>query len=211
MALHYKLLKESQHKTTKWDGGSTTELAIYPPYSSYKSRNFAWRLSSARVQQNETVFTLLPGYRRVLMVLEGALVLAHEREHIANLAPYGKDRFDGGWTTHCIGVGRDFNLMLGEGCDGDVEMVENNDLHPILPASGSGPRFTAFYCADAAKPPKAVLTIGGKQRNITLKPGQLLLIENTPDDHPEEASIQFVTPASAAQFHIVRAEIACKG
>ena len=212
MALHYKLLKESHYKTTKWDGGSTTELAIYPHFSSYQARNFAWRLSSAKVQQNETVFTHLPGYKRVLMVLEGALVLAHERQHIANLAAYGKDRFDGGWTTHCIGVGRDFNLMLGEGCDGDVDIIANNDIHHILPATGSGPRFTAFYCADAETAPKAVLQIGGKQRHITLKPHQLLLIENTLDGHPaEDASLQFITPAASAQFHVVRAEIACKG
>lgn len=212
MPYTYQLIKKSSHKTAQWAGGTTTELAIYPPHSSYEARNFRWRLSTAKVLQRETVFTSLPGYRRILMVLEGAMVLAHEREHIANLASYGKDKFDGSWTTHCIGTGRDFNIMLGEGCEGNLDMIDDNESHAIK-AVFDKLHTVGFFCADSMSPVKSVLTLGEKEFFLTLSPGDLLLISNdTPGQETEtDFKIRFITPQIKAQFHMIHFEITCTG
>ena len=70
------LLKEENYNIGNWTGGQTKELAIYPPKSKYLDRNFIWRLSSATVETEESDFSKLPDYDRVLMVLEGEVVLS---------------------------------------------------------------------------------------------------------------------------------------
>ena len=40
-----------------------------------------------------------------------------------NWDPLEKDKFMGGWSTKCYGKAVDFNLMMSEGCDGDMESI----------------------------------------------------------------------------------------
>lgn len=51
MSLSIKTIRKKQCKVSAWSGGITKELYIYPEGSSYLSRNFKWRLSSAQVDK----------------------------------------------------------------------------------------------------------------------------------------------------------------
>ena len=73
MSADIQVTRRSQHRTSAWSGGETTELAIFPPNSNYAARNFEWRVSSATVTSETSEFTRLPGYSRRLLVLAGEL------------------------------------------------------------------------------------------------------------------------------------------
>ncbi|MGC8489512.1 MAG: HutD/Ves family protein [Clostridia bacterium] len=115
-----KSLLRRDHRTTPWSGGTTTELAIYPMTADYKQGNYLWRLSTATVDAETSVFSALPGVTRTLLLLEGQMSLRHEGHHEARLRPFDQDSFEGGWTTHSQGQGRDFNLMCTAGVDGHL-------------------------------------------------------------------------------------------
>ena len=63
---------------SRWSGGTTTQLAIYPVNALYADREFLWRVSSAVVELPESDFTPLSDYDRILMILEGELSLSHD-------------------------------------------------------------------------------------------------------------------------------------
>ena len=63
--MKYQLIKKDAYKTSRWTGGETREMAIWPAGSQYLERNFIWRLSSATVEQEESDFSSLPDYDRV--------------------------------------------------------------------------------------------------------------------------------------------------
>ena len=50
---------------------ATTELSIAPENGNYQSRDFLWRLSSATVELEESTFTSLPDFDRIILTLEG--------------------------------------------------------------------------------------------------------------------------------------------
>ena len=76
--MRYELRKEEDFSVSKWMGGKTKELAIFPPDSKYIDRDFIWRLSSATVELEESDFSKLPDYDRVVMVMEGSAVLTYD-------------------------------------------------------------------------------------------------------------------------------------
>ena len=51
------LKKAEDFVTSKWSGGSTTELYIYPPQAVYREGNFKCRISSATVEVEKSDFT----------------------------------------------------------------------------------------------------------------------------------------------------------
>ncbi|MES2559497.1 MAG: HutD family protein [Bacteroidota bacterium] len=111
------LPKALQH-TTNWSGGTTTQLCVYPKDSTYAGRDFLFRISTATVETETSTFTSLPGFQRVLMILNGLLVITHQNHHTKTLHTFDSDRFDGGWETSAIGKVTDFNLMMAEGVTG---------------------------------------------------------------------------------------------
>ena len=109
-------LKAEDFKTTNWSGGTTTEFFIWPNGAEYKKGNFDFRLSTATVEVESSVFTPLEGVKRTLMVLSGEMTLKHEGQHTKKLGAFDQDQFNGGWTTHSEGTCVDFNLM----CKGEI-------------------------------------------------------------------------------------------
>lgn len=107
----------------EWSGGTTTQLAIWPKGADYAKRNFIWRVSSAKVEDEESVFTSLPGVSRCLMILDGQLRLVHEGHYDIRLGRFEQDNFDGGWLSRSYGRVTDFNLMTTSG-EGRVQVVE---------------------------------------------------------------------------------------
>ncbi len=98
-------------KLNEWAGGTSTELFIYPQGANYQLRNFDFRISTATVEIEKSVFTSLPKYDRKLMILEGEIELVHDAQHSCRLKKFEIDEFSGSWQTHSIGKCIDFNVM----------------------------------------------------------------------------------------------------
>jgi len=124
--MNYKIIKASSFKPSPWNGGSTTELFIYPMTSKYATRNFSFRLSTATVNIENSTFTSLPGITRTLMVLDGEMSLTHKDHHTAKLGRFDSDNFKGDWNTFSKGKCSDFNLMTMGNTQGTVESLHVN-------------------------------------------------------------------------------------
>ncbi|MBQ4650972.1 MAG: HutD family protein [Firmicutes bacterium] len=169
------LFKEENYKVSNWTGGKTTQLAIYPHSSDYLERNFLWRLSSATIEQEESDFSKLPDYDRVIMVLEGEVVLSYEGERVARLKELEQDRFDGGWKTKSFGRITDYNLMVRKGSEGYLDLI-----YPVAAKTEFASSFEtekplathALYCKEGY----AVVNCCGESHMIN--PGQLLVLES---------------------------------
>lgn len=124
------VLKSNTFPTTNWSGGTTTEIYIHPAEANYKKCNFDFRLSMAKVTDQESVFTSLSGIRRKLMVLDGHITLSHENHHKKQLRKFDVDTFNGHWKTNCIGSCIDFNLMMTGNTTGNLEgfLIPKNEI-----------------------------------------------------------------------------------
>lgn len=141
-----EVLSPEDYKTTRWDGGDTTELYIWPRGSDYPSRRFDVRFSSATVRQEHSTFTKLPGVFRHLLLLEGKVRLVHQGHREVELKPYQVESFPGDWDTECYGMATDMNLMLQNGYKGWMQAMT---LRPGQKAELEAEGFTmvALYAA----------------------------------------------------------------
>ena len=110
--MKHTLYKEADYKTSEHMGGTARELAVFPDTAEYLNRDFIWRISVDSIESEESDFSRLPDYDRVLLILEGETVLSYEGQRVARLAPLEQDRFDGSWKTRSFGKIRGFNLMV---------------------------------------------------------------------------------------------------
>ncbi|MDF2521339.1 MAG: hypothetical protein K0R84_1967 [Clostridia bacterium] len=176
MIHNIRLIKKEQQQTSRWAGGTTTQLVIYPEDAGYTDRSFQWRLSTARVELEESAFTSLHGFDRILMVLEGELTVVHEGQHTAHLKQYGQDSFKGGWSTVSYGKARDFNLMMKEGLTGSLKHCRISPAESLAVRHDAGKdekSFFACYCY------KGRLEASVDDRIIAIEEGELLLITYT--------------------------------
>ncbi|MBR3756022.1 MAG: HutD family protein [Firmicutes bacterium] len=167
-----KIYKSEDFTPSKWTGGTTTQLAIFPEDADYVKRNFIWRLSTATCDLEETTFTKLPDYDRVLMVLKGDVVLAHQDVRVARLGELEQDRFDGGYHTKSFGKITDYNLMTVKGSKGYLDVIElTAESKELEFEREEGPeRFdVTFYCRDGY----GTITIGTE--TFMLMPGQQMV------------------------------------
>lgn len=164
-------LTKQDYAVSRWSGGSTTQLAIFPPGAVYDRRDFLWRLSSATVELERSDFTPLPDYQRYITVLEGAMVLTHGGGSPISLAPGQVHTFDGGSATRSEGRCTDYNLMVRKGrCTGSLA---------VLPLPGGGRRSAApapggtlaVFCRSGS----VTLTAGAE--TVALVPGECVLAE----------------------------------
>ena len=118
----------TDYAVSAWSGGTTTQLAIWPPEAKYADRDFLWRISSATVDLEESDFTPLPDYDRLISTLEGEIVLTHNGGAPLTLRPLEVHAFSGADATHSRGRCRDFNLMLRRGqVTGTMEALRLSD------------------------------------------------------------------------------------
>lgn len=202
MTYKIDLVRKAQQHTAAWSGGTTTQIAIYPKQAEYSKRNFLWRLSTARVDLEESKFTSLPGISRILMVLAGEIRLEHQNHHTAKVTPYEQDQFSGDWSTRCFGKASDLNLMLRAGCKGNLtvlslevrQQIALEDSGKLNCAEGT----SVFYCVDG----NCKMTID--KESYLLAAGDVLLIYR----HTEQEKINFtVRNPGNNTVHIVRADM----
>ena len=169
-------LTQEDYKTSKWSGGTTAQIAIYPPDALYAERDFLWRVSSARVELEESDFTALPDYERLICTLEGEIELTHNRGAALRLKPFRVHSFSGADATHCRGRCRDFNLMLRrDRVTGSLELLKLGEAP--MSVRWSGP--LVLYCA------AGVCQAAGE----LLKAGESLLAEG-------EEAVELTGPAA---------------
>ena len=158
-------LTPEDYITTRWSGGATTELLIRPRGTAYAQRAFLCRISSATVELDESTFTPLPDYDRLIATLEGEIDLIHDGGDSIHLRPYEVHAFDGGSDTRCQGRCRDFNLMLRKGrATGSLRAMTGDGPCPLSP----GTRTALLYCVSGS------CTAAG----VPLAPGESLLLED---------------------------------
>ncbi|NLL36968.1 MAG: HutD family protein [Fretibacterium sp.] len=174
------LIRKEEQPVGVWAGGTTTQLAIWPEGADYASRRFDWRLSSARVELEESDFTPLPGFHRILMVLEGAIDLVHEGVRTVHLKAFDQDSFEGAWSTRSFGRCVDFNLMTGPDWTGTVAPLRVTTF-PVVLFQKPADRFEALYClCDLAL--SAVHS--GRVERLSLRSGDFLLMGRGKDKKP---------------------------
>ena len=154
-------------------------MAIFPQNAKYLDRNFIWRLSTATCDLEETTFSKLPNYDRVLLVLEGNVVLAHQDVRAIRLGELEQDSFDGAYHTKSFGKITDYNLMVAKGNKGLLDVITAKEESTELTfAAEEGEGFDRFdvtlYCRDGY----ATVTIGTE--TFMLMPGQQMVASCTP-------------------------------
>ena len=164
-------LTAEQMQTSTWSGGTTTQICIYPREAKYADRQFLWRISSATVDLAESDFTPLPDYDRYISTLQGEIELTHGQKPSIRLKPFEIHGFSGAEDTHCVGICRDFNLMLRRGAaEGSMEALMLCGER-ILPA-GSGRGETLVYCAAGS------CRVQAGDTALSLAPGEAALADN---------------------------------
>ncbi|MDR3255319.1 MAG: HutD family protein [Synergistaceae bacterium] len=167
--LRLEIKKNSDHTACVWSGGRTTELFIYPETAKLEERNFYFRVSTATVEQEESIFSRFPGYVRHITPLAGGMKLIHGGRYAATLRPASVDIFDGSWATRSFGKCTDFNLIHRPEWMGRIgTLAHSGELR--CPQSG----FTIVYARHGA-----ILEIkkGDEKFTEELGDGDLLAVE----------------------------------
>jgi environmental stress-induced protein Ves len=203
--LSFQLCRKAQQHTSRWSGGTTTEVAIYPQHADYSKRNFGWRISTATVEVEHSTFTPLPGIWRLTMVTDGEMTLQHEGHHQTVLKPYEQDSYSGEWTTQSFGKVEDFNLMMTDGYKGELQALHIDEsaqtviLGPYLSTDDINQVFEAIYCVEGA----ITFSIDGGIAE-QLQSGDMLLLSNI--DPKRQFQAHFTSEAEK-QSVIIRATI----
>lgn len=169
-----KIIKKDKLSSSKWSDGTTTQLYIYPENELYENRNFIFRISSAKVDLEESTFTKLPNIKRRIMILDGRLKLIHENHHSITLEKFQQDTFYGDWNTKSYGKVIDFNLMLNENADGIIEYInlENEKIINIYKDDKYNNTTEVFYCV------RGKINISINNERGQLKAGDVAIIKD---------------------------------
>lgn len=165
-----QIFTEKDFVTTNWSGGKTTELFIYPKETSFKNRDFSFRLSTATVEVETSLFTALPGVERTLMVLDGEMELRHKNQHKVNLKAFEEDHFNGAWETLSEGKCTDFNLMTRNKTKGSISVLNLTKDERSLINTDSGNNFFCIYLL------KGELSVQTTKEKYLIKEQNLLVL-----------------------------------
>lgn len=138
--MKYKIIKGNDYITTRWSGGTTSQIMISPDDAVFSHMNFRWRISRATVEDGRSEFTRMPGYHRILHLLEGETKLVFEEKGkndqnstgpaagnlipseptMIKVLPGNTIRFDGNQKIISYGGGADLNLIMGSNVSGKI-------------------------------------------------------------------------------------------
>ena len=121
-----KILTFSDYKENKWKGGITREIMILPIDSQLEKRDFDIRISSAVIENTESIFSNFEGYKRIILPLKGNITLITPTGKI-NLKATNPFTFDGSekiYSTNSVGA-IDFNIIFKPEIAITVEIMNN--------------------------------------------------------------------------------------
>jgi len=111
--MNIRLLSKNDIKASIWSGGLTYEYLIYPETARYADRDFAFRISSATIEQEPSVFTKFKGYHRYLVMLDNSLhIEVNEEKKVYEKYEIMEFNSDDEVTSYTKGI--DFNWMVSE-------------------------------------------------------------------------------------------------
>lgn len=142
------IISEKDIIVSKWAGGESRQYYIYPPESSYASRNFMFRVSMATSSHSdeEAKYSNLENFTRYLVMLDGTAHVYHKNQYDIILNPYENiDVFDGGWDSSASGKVVDFNLMTSKDLSAGMSVVDKSDLIRIENES-KNKHWLMFFC-----------------------------------------------------------------
>ena len=167
--MNYKIISKNNLKTTTWQGGTTTELYIFPEESKYQERNFDFRISTAQVLLEESGFTSLPNIDRELMILDGSIDITHEHQYSKRLNKFDTDSFKGDWKTSSKGFCTDFNIMSNANYVCKIEVLSSDSNQKIIQNNSND--FLIFYIY------KGSATIEIRNEIIQLEKGDVFILK----------------------------------
>ena len=128
-----KIIKKEDFITTKWAGGETTQLAIYPEDSVFAKKDFLFRVSSATFTSSESTFSDFSGYQRYILPLEGKIKLYHKGLYNRDLDKYDVEYFDGSWDTFSENTldCRDYNFIVKGGSAAKMQVLHKGEEYNL--------------------------------------------------------------------------------
>lgn len=187
------IIKSDSFITSKWSGGTTTELFIFPQTSNYQHRDFLFRLSTASVEVDSSTFTSLPGISRQIMILSGGIAISHKGKYTKQLNKFDVDEFAGDWETTSVGICTDFNLMTKGATRGNLRALQIEKEKRINLKISANPDWLFIYIFSGEV--KANIS----NENYSLQRGDLLVLN--------EFSFQSLEIIGLENSEIVIAEI----
>lgn len=125
--------QKNSFQESRWSGGKTIELYLYPEDGSYHDRRFSYRLSTATVENEQSHFTSLPGYRRILIPLDNPITIDNlTKTETVHLVPFESYRFSGSDDVMSYGACRDFNLMFNHQYQGYLSLMTDDREEVVL-------------------------------------------------------------------------------
>ncbi len=118
------LLSKNNALLSKWSGGTTAQLMIFPESSEYKDRDFDFRISVATIDDETSVFTSLPDYHRYMVALSEQINITNNDMPV-ELKRCELYEFEGYDKVESFGKATDLGIMCRRGkCHADVRVVE---------------------------------------------------------------------------------------
>ncbi len=163
-----QIVPAAKHPISNWAGGTTTQLFIYPMESTLQNRDFDFRISSAKVEQEESNFSLFEGYRRQLLILEGQIEIYHENQYKKILKKLDVDEFSGDWKTSAKGKCIDFNIITSKEYQSSVASHQLQKDEVLQNQIKSDWFFIYTY--------KGSISVDISESNLMLNEGDLLVV-----------------------------------
>lgn len=187
-----RLIKKEDFITTKWAGGETTQLAIYPEDATFSDKDFLWRVSSATFTSTESQFSDFSNYQRYILPLEGKLHIAHKGLYERKLDKYEVEYFDGSWTTFSENTRdcRDYNFIVKSGSLAKMQILNQDDRYILKPSI----ILTIFSMEDC------LIEMNGKGDRRELEGFSLCILET--DSQEEIRIIRAKLPVIITEFQI---------
>lgn len=167
-----QILTPQDFQTSQWSGGSTTQLYISSEKATLANKDFKLRISTAKVEANESTFTSLTGVDRKLMILEGEITISHENHYSKHLKTFDVDIFKGDWKTTAKGTCTDFNVMTRGGKKIELYHLSMNGVKNFKFAPSLNSKDLFFYTTSGN------ITFRILEKIYALDKGDLLIIED---------------------------------
>lgn len=200
MSIESNIIRSNVQKTSLWSGGKTTEIFIYPETAEYGKRDFDCRISTATVEVETSTFTPLPGIQRHLLILEGEMRLQHDEGEWLTLKPYINHIFDGGQHIVSEGKVRDFNVMVSEANEAELQVYEL-DTENWVNLHYKEELIHFIYCTEGTV--QVQLEQKDKVQRHFLYPGDGFFLENRQQEEPINLFQMKALKGSGKGIHVI--------